>query len=313
LVSSTFTPDVVGDFGQFGGMFDITKLKEYEHPVLVSSTDSVGTKVKIACETGKNNTIGEDIVNHCVDDILVMGASPLFFLDYIGIAKLQPDIAKDIVAGLARSCKANGCVLIGGETAEMPDVYSQGDYDLVGTIVGVVERNNIIDGSTITPGDTIIGLRSNGLHTRKIVKEVVKKTYDFIFDATGKTFGEELLKPHRSYISILPFLKNGTIKGCAHITGGGFPDNADRILPGNCDAVISTGSWEPDAIFRFLQENGGVANEEMYRTFNMGIGMVLVSDKSRAETIMQSPELEMYNPVLIGSVRDGSGKVIMEW
>ena len=257
LVSSTYNSHVSGKFGQFGGMFDISHLKNMDAPILVSSTDSVGTKVKIAFDSKVYNTVGMDIVNHCVGDILVMGAKPLFFLDYIGINKLVPEVAEQIVEGLAAACRLNGCVLIGGETAEMPDIYSKGEFDLVGTIVGVVDGNKVVDGSSICAGDVLIGLRSSGLHTngyslaRKIVTEVGKKKYSDIFE-DGKTFGQALLEPHRSYIKLLPLMDRGIIKGCAHITGGGFTDNVDRILPPGCDAVIDAKSWEPLPIFKYL-------------------------------------------------------------
>ncbi|MDG5813762.1 phosphoribosylformylglycinamidine cyclo-ligase [Chitinispirillales bacterium ANBcel5] len=319
LVSSTYNGAVEGKFGQFGGMYDISALREMEAPVLVSSTDSVGTKVMIAFESGIRNTVGEDIVNHCVDDILVMGAKPLFFLDYIGIGKLVPETAEQIVEGLARACRANDCVLIGGETAEMPDIYSGEEFDLVGCIVGVADKNNIIDGSTIKPGDALIGLRSNGLHTngyslaRKIVREVAQKSYSDIFEPTGKTFAQELLRPHRSYIQVHSLMKQKLIKGCAHITGGGFPDNVDRILPADCDALIDTKTWEADQIFTFLQKSGNVENMEMYRTFNMGMGMVLAVASEHVEEVIGSAALEQFNPVRIGSVKAGTGKVVMEF
>ncbi|KMQ51369.1 phosphoribosylaminoimidazole synthetase [Chitinispirillum alkaliphilum] len=319
LVASTYNSNVQGQFGQFGGMYDISSLKDMPGPVLVSSTDSVGTKVKIAFETGVYDTVGQDIVNHCVDDILVMGAKPLFFLDYIGIGRLVPEIAEQLVSGLVSACKLNECVLIGGETAEMPDVYSSGEFDLVGCIVGVVNKPDVIDGSKIVPGDTLIGLRSNGLHTngysmaRKIVRELAKKEYSDIFEETGKTFGEELLRPHRSYAPILSLMQKGLIKGCAHITGGGFPDNVDRILPQNCDARIDARTWEPDPIFTFMQKAGNVENLEMYRTFNMGIGMVLAVKEDDAEKIVASGELKQFDPVVVGAVQQGSGKVMMEF
>jgi len=318
LVSSTYNSRVSGSFGQFGGMFDISHLKDADSPVLVSSTDSVGTKVKVAFDSKVYNTVGMDIVNHCVDDILVMGARPLFFLDYIGINKLIPNVALQIVEGLATACRGNDCVLIGGETAEMPDVYNEGEFDLVGTIVGVVGKNKIIDGSSIKPGDTVIGLRSVGLHTngfslaRKIVTEIGKKSYSDIFDG-GKTFGQALLEPHRSYIKLLPLMDKGVIKGCAHITGGGFPDNVNRILPPNCDAVIDAKSWELLPIFRYLQETGNVENAEMYRTFNMGIGMTAVVSPEDADAILKDNEIAEYEPIIIGKIESGTGEVQMRF
>ncbi|NLG16571.1 MAG: phosphoribosylformylglycinamidine cyclo-ligase [Fibrobacter sp.] len=319
LVSSTFNKHVVGKFGQFGGMFDLTGLSGMKNPILVSSTDSVGTKVMIAFETGVHGSVGQDIVNHCVDDILVLGARPLFFLDYIGLNKLVPQVLEEIVSGLTLACKANGCVLIGGETAEMPDLYGKGEYDLVGCIVGVLDKENMIDGSSIVPGNALIGLRSNGLHTngyslaRKIVREVAGKQYSDVFEATGRTFGQELLRPHRAYSPVLSFMEKKIIEGCAHITGGGFQDNVDRILPENCNAVINTSSWTPDPIFQWMQKAGNVEVEEMYHTFNMGVGLVLAVDQADVDTIMKAPELAAFEPVLIGNVSKGSGKVVLEF
>ncbi|MFW5812764.1 MAG: phosphoribosylformylglycinamidine cyclo-ligase [Fibrobacterota bacterium] len=318
LVASTYNDSVAGKFGQFGGMFDITSLKNMASPILVSSTDSVGTKVKIAFESRVYNTVGEDIVNHCVNDILVMGAKPLFFLDYIGIGKLVPETAEQIVEGLARACRLNGCVLIGGETAEMPDIYASGEFDLVGTIVGVVDKDKVIDGGDIKPGDVIIGLPSSGLHTngyslaRKIVREVGKKSYSDEFE-NGESFGQVLLRPHRSYIKTHSLMEKGLVKGCAHLTGGGFPDNIDRVLPSSCNALINTSSWTPLPIFQYLQKTGNVENNEMFRTFNMGIGMALVVSSENAEEVMTSSELAEYGPVRIGEIVSGTGTVVMEF
>ncbi|HON09948.1 MAG TPA: phosphoribosylformylglycinamidine cyclo-ligase [Chitinispirillaceae bacterium] len=319
LVSSTFNNHVVGKFGQFGGMFDLAGLSGMKNPILVSSTDSVGTKVMVAHETGVHNTVGQDIVNHCVDDILVLGARPLFFLDYIGLNKLIPEVLEGIITGLTVACKANGCVLIGGETAEMPDLYGEGEYDLVGCIVGVVDKEKIVDGSTIVPGNVLIGLRSNGLHTngyslaRKIVKEVAGKKYSDIFEETGNTFGHELLRPHRAYTPLLPYMEKKIIRGCAHITGGGFQDNVDRILPQNCNAVITTGSWKPDPIFTWMQKEGNVEAEEMYHTFNMGIGLCIAVDQADVDVIMKAPELAGFEPTVIGAITEGAGKVVLEF
>ncbi|MCL2218512.1 MAG: phosphoribosylformylglycinamidine cyclo-ligase [Chitinispirillia bacterium] len=318
LVSSTYNASVAGSFGQFGGMFDISHLKSMDAPVLVSSTDSVGTKVKVAFDSKVYNTVGMDIVNHCVDDILVMGAKPLFFLDYIGIGKLVPEIALQIVEGLARACRDSGCVLIGGETAEMPDIYGAGEFDLVGTIVGVVDKCRIIDGASITAGDAVIGLKSAGLHTngfslaRKIITEVGKKRYSDAFE-DGKTFGQALLEPHRSYAKLLPLMDRGIIKGCAHITGGGFPDNVNRILPSNCDAVINAKSWTPLPIFQYLQRTGNVEDSEMYRTFNMGIGMTLAVSPENVDTVLKDGGIAEFDPVVIGNIVSGAGAVQMKF
>lgn len=319
LVSATFNDRVMGSFGQFGGMYDITNIQGISHPVLVSSTDSVGTKVMIAFESGIHSTIGEDIVNHCVDDILVLGAKPLFFLDYIGIHKLEPQIAEQIITGLSAACKTNGCVLIGGETAEMPDLYKKGEYDLVGCIVGVVDKDNVVDGNEICSGDVLIGLRSNGLHTngyslaRKIVRDVAGKKYSDKFEETGKTFAQELLRPHRSYIPVYNLIQKRLIKGCAHITGGGFQDNVNRILPKNCNALITAQAWKPDPIFNWLQRNGNVEIDEMYHTFNMGIGFVLAVEENNVNTVMKSPELAAFEPVVIGNIGRGAAQVVMEY
>jgi phosphoribosylformylglycinamidine cyclo-ligase len=319
LVSSTYNKHVLGKFGQFGGMFSIGHLKEYKKPVLVSSVDGVGTKLKIAVEMGIHSTVGQDLVNHCVNDILVLGARPLFFLDYIGTGKLSREVLEKIVEGFAVACKAENCVLIGGETAEMPGMYAPGEYDLAGTIVGVVDEKEIIDGSAIKAGDVLIGLRSNGLHTngyslaRKIVSDAARASYRDVFQATGRTLGEELLRPHRAYSPVLALMKNKLIRGCAHITGGGFHDNVDRILPSTCDAVIDAKTWKPDAIFAWLQEKGGVETDEMYHTFNMSIGMVLAVKPSDRNVVLSAPEIKAFDPKAIGAVAKGSGIVRMEY
>lgn len=315
LVASTYTDRVLGNFGQFGGMFDISNLKGIQQPVLVSSTDSVGTKVMIAFETGNHQNVGKDIVNHCVNDILVMGAEPLFFLDYIGIYKLYPKVALEIVGGLTEACRENGCVLIGGETAEMPGLYKKDEYDLVGTIVGLVDRERVVDGSAIESGDVIVGLRSSGLHTngyslaRKIVREVGGKQYSDQF-GEGTTFGELLQEPHRSYLPLRSLMRQGLVKGCAHITGGGFQDNINRVLPLQCDAKIDASSWSPDPIYAWMQKTGNVAEEEMFRTFNMGIGMAVVVSSENEEQFLNAPEVHSFSPVKIGAVVNGSGRVI---
>ncbi|MBD3241002.1 MAG: phosphoribosylformylglycinamidine cyclo-ligase [Chitinivibrionales bacterium] len=319
LVKATHDSRVLGGFGHFGGLFDAAALKGMQDPVLVSSVDGVGTKLKIAFEVGRHDTVGEDIVNHCIGDILVLGARPLFFLDYLATGKLAPKVVESVIEGLARACKAAGCALIGGETAEMPGFYAEGEYDLAGSIVGVVDRGRIVDGHTIVAGDMLVGLRSSGLHTngyslaRKIVTEVAGKRYSDTFEETGKTFGEELLCPHRAYSPVLGLMDDGLVKGCAHITGGGFQENIDRILPSGCDAVVDTRSWQPQPIMRFLQQTGEVSNDDMYRTFNMGIGMVLAVAAADADTVLSRSELAAFEPVVIGRVDDGSGAVKMEY
>jgi phosphoribosylformylglycinamidine cyclo-ligase len=319
LVESTFNKNVVGKFGHFGGMFSLAALKSYKKPILVSSVDGVGTKLAIAAETGIHNTVGMDIVNHCINDILVLGAKPLYFLDYIATGKLDPDVFVKILDGLTRACKAADCVLIGGETAEMPGMYRAGEYDIAGTIVGVVDEKDVIDGSKIRKGDVLIGLRSNGLHTngyslaRKIVKDVAKKSYFDKFPETGRTLGEELLRPHRPYSPVLDLMKKGLIRGCAHITGGGFTDNVDRILPPKCDAAIDAGSWTPDPIFTWMQKTGRVENREMYRTFNMGIGMVLAVKPSDADKVLEAKAIAKFESRVVGKVTAGTGKVNLKF
>ena len=319
LVESTFNKNVVGKFGHFGGMFSIASLRHLKKPILVSSVDGVGTKLKIAAETGIHHTVGMDIVNHCINDILVLGASPLYFLDYIATGKLEPDVFVKVLSGLTKACKAAGCVLIGGETAEMPGMYQAGEYDIAGTIVGVVDEKDVIDGSKIRKGDIIIGLRSNGLHTngyslaRKIVKEVARKSYFDKFPETGRTFGEELLRPHRPYSPVLGLMKQGLVRGCAHITGGGFTDNVDRILPPGCDAAIDCTTWTPDAIFTWMQKTGNVENHEMYRTFNMGIGMVLAVKPSDAGKVLRAKAISKFEPRVVGTITTGKGKVNLKF
>jgi len=275
---STFSPQVL-NFGSFGSIFQI---KGYDEPVLVSSVDGVGTKLKIASLLDKNDTVGIDIVNHCVNDILCCGAEPLFFLDYIAMGKLMPEQIESIISGIAQACQKADCSLIGGETAEMPGIYSQGNYDLVGFIVGVVERENIIDGDSIAPGDTVLGLPSSGLHTNGY--SLVRKVFGIddnphclqtFYPQLGKTLGEELLQPHHCYYPQLkPFLP--LIKGLAHITGGGFAGNIPRILPDGLTAHIHKGSWDMLPIFKLIQEKSNIETAEMYRVFNMGIGMTIV-------------------------------------
>lgn len=319
LVESTFNKNVVGKFGHFGGMFSLASLKNYKKPILVSSVDGVGTKLKIAAETGIHDTVGMDIVNHCINDILVLGAKPLYFLDYIATGKLDPDVFVKVITGLTRACKDADCVLIGGETAEMPGMYKVGEYDIAGTIVGVVDEKDVIDGSKIKKGDVIIGLRSNGLHTngyslaRKIVREAGKKKYSDIFKETGLTFGQELLSPHRPYSPVLSLMKKGLIRGCAHITGGGFTDNVDRILSDKCDADIDAKSWTPNPIFTWMKKTGNVDNKEMYRTFNMGIGMVLAVKPSDADTVLRSKAIAAFEPCVVGKITAGTGKVNMKF
>jgi phosphoribosylformylglycinamidine cyclo-ligase len=294
LAKSTFTSGVLSDIGSFGGLFRLDP-HEYREPVLVSSADGVGTKLKVAFMTGRHDTIGADLVNHCVNDILVQGARPLFFLDYLATGRLQPSIAEQVVSGIALGCRENGCALIGGETAEMPGFYADGEYDLAGFIVGIVERSRVIDGRNITPGDVLIGLPSSGLHTNgySLARRVLFELCGFAPTATvpelGATVGEALLATHRSYLRVIePLLDRGCIKGMAHITGGGMTENLPRVLPDGCTAEIDRGAWEVPAIFRLLQARGRIDDEEMLRAFNMGIGMIVVVAAADREMVLRS-------------------------
>ena len=309
LLQSTHRPEVLSEVGNFGGLF---ALGEYEKPVLVSSTDSVGTKLKVAFMTGRHDTVGFDIVAHCGNDILVQGAEPLFFLDYIGTSKLHPEVIEQIVSGVAAGCREIGCALIGGEIAEMPELYTMGEYDLVGTIVGAVEESQLITGSKIAPGDVLVGLGSLGLHTngfslaRRIVFEVCDYDVDRYIPDLGTTIGSELLAYHKSYVkSVLALRERCDIKGIAHITGGGLSDNIVRILPPNCCAEIRKGTWEIPPIFRFLQEKGGVDEAEMYHVFNMGVGMVLVLPPNQIDATIASLRELGELPSLIGEIIHG--------
>jgi phosphoribosylformylglycinamidine cyclo-ligase len=318
LAKSTFTPGVLRGIGGFGGFFEL-KIKEYKEPVLLSSVDSVGTKLKVAFMMGQHDTVGEDIVNHCVNDILVHGAKPLFFLDYIGIGKLDPAVVTEIVRGLSKACRRVGCALVGGETAELPDFYEKGEYDLAGCIVGVVEKKKIIDGSNIRPGDRIIGLKSSGLHTngyslaRKVFFDVALFGVNDYMNELKTTLGKELLKVHRCYApSVLQVLKKFKIKGMAHITGGGIQGNLCRVLPPNCDAHIHIYAWKVPAIFRLIQGEGNIEEQEMFKVFNMGIGLVMVASKN--EVVKISNQLSSLGEVVfhIGEITSGNGQVILE-
>lgn len=308
LVGQTHGPQVLGKIGGFGGLFR-ANFPGMRDPVLVSSTDSVGTKLKIAFAMDKHDTVGADLVNHCVNDIAVVGARPLFFLDYIGCEKLEPRMFNQLLHGLASACRAAKCALIGGETAQLGDLYHKGEYDLVGCIVGVVDRKKIIDGRKIKPGDAILGLPSNGLHTngyslaRKILFGKMKLKLMSHLPRSTTVIGHELLRVHRNYQPLLAKAPNGMIKGLAHITGGGLIDNLPRILPKNCDAIIDTKSWRPPQIFPVLRAGGKIDRKEMYQVFNMGIGMaVIVSerDAKRAMSILKAKR--------IGQIQRGRGK-----
>ncbi len=282
LARSTFTPGVLTEIGSFGALFR-ADFGRYTDPLLVSSCDGVGTKLKIAFLTGTHHTVGYDLVSHCVSDIMVQGARPLFFMDYIACGKLLPGVVEKVVAGLARGCSETGCALIGGETAEMPDFYAPGEYDLAGFIVGVVDRTRLLDGSRITPGDRLIGLPSAGLHTngyslaRRIFFDRLGFNVVDVVQELGATVGDLLLAPHQSYFAQLePLLDSGLLKGMAHITGGGITDNLPRILPASTAAMIARGTWPVLPIFDYMKAAAQIDEGEMYRTFNMGIGMILV-------------------------------------
>jgi phosphoribosylformylglycinamidine cyclo-ligase len=322
-VRKTLRREVLGSIGGFGGLFALD-LKKHKRPVLVSSMDGVGTKLKIAVALNKHDTVGQDLVNHCVNDIAAVGAEPLFFLDYIGMGQLTPRVFDQIIDGLVKACRKAGCALIGGETAQLPGIYGTGDYDLVSTIVGVVERDRIIDGSRIRPGDAIIGLASTGLHTngyslaRQILFAQMGVRLDDYHGALGCTFGEELLKVHRNYWPVIQKIRNSkleirnSIHGIAHITGGGFYDNIPRVLPKNCHAVIRRGSWNVLPIFKLLQEGGGVTDEEMHHVFNMGIGMVLIVDPQSAGAVRKVGTRAGVKSYLIGEIRKGKPTVVIE-
>ena len=293
LARATFTPAVLSDLGSFGGLFKLD-CSAYMEPVLVSSADGVGTKLRVAFMTGRHDTVGADLVNHCVNDILVQGARPLFFLDYLATGQLSPAIAEQVIAGMAQGCRENGCALIGGETAEMPGFYGDGEYDIAGFIVGVVERTRIIDGTQVAPGDSLIALPSTGLHTngyslaRRILFERNGLAHDTVIPEIGATVGEALLAPHRSYLStLLPLLDTGVVKGLAHITGGGITENLPRILPEGCSASVQLNSWTVPPVFSLLQKLGSIAMPEMFRTFNMGVGMIVVCASSDREGVLR--------------------------
>jgi phosphoribosylformylglycinamidine cyclo-ligase len=294
LARTTFNARTLSEIGSFGGMFD-GAFPSMRQPVLVASADGVGTKLKIAFATGVHNTIGRDLVNHCVNDILVQGARPLFFLDYIATGRLSPETITGIVDGITTGCRENGCVLLGGETAEMPGFYADGEYDVAGFIVGVVDRAKIIDGKMIEPGDVVLGLPSKGLHTngyslaRKLFFETLGYKPDTFVDELGQTVGDALLQTHLSYLSALgPLLDSGIIKGLAHITGGGLLENIPRILPAETAVEIKRGSWPVLPLFQLMQRAGSVAEPEMFRTFNMGLGMVIVCAAAAAAEIQDS-------------------------
>jgi len=312
LVKQTHDPQVLGKVGGFGGLFQ-ARFPGMRQPVLVASIDSVGTKLKIAFVLDKHDTVGADLVNHCVNDIAVLGARPLFFLDYIGCEKLERRMFQELLRGISRACRSAGCALLGGETAQLPGMYRPGEYDLAGCIVGVVERDKIVDGKKIRPGDVILGLESNGLHTNgySLAREILfgKMHLKVSSRVPGSTMivGKELLRVHKNYQPLLARIPSNVIKGLAHITGGGLIDNLPRILPPNCDAVVEAKSWKVPRIFQILQRNGNIDLREMYQVFNMGIGMVAVVAEENARRAMS-----MLQAKRIGRIERGSGKTVLK-
>jgi len=309
LLRQTHSPQVLGKVGGFGGLF-LARFPGMREPALVASIDGVGTKLKIAFAMDKHDTIGVDLVNHCVNDIAVLGARPLFFLDYLGCERLEPRVFQQLLRGLSRACRSAGCALLGGETAQMPGMYRRGEYDLAGCIVGIVERNKIIDGRKIRPGDAVLGLASNGLHTngyslaREILFQKMPLKVNSRLPGFSNSIGKELLRVHKNYQPLLAKIPSGVIKGLAHITGGGLIDNLPRILPSNCDAVIETKSWKVPRIFQILQQNGNIDLREMYQVFNMGIGMAAVVAEQHANRV-----ISILKAKPIGRVERGIGKV----
>ena len=329
LLASTHRREVLGKVGGFGGLFALD-VKRYHQPVLVSSMDGVGTKLKLAFAMDQHDTIGQDLVNHCVNDIAVLGAEPLFFLDYLGTGKLEPHVFTEIIKGFARACAENHCALIGGETAQMPGFYPAGEYDVSGTIVGVVEKSRMLNGrKTVKAGDAVIGIASSGLHTngyslaRKVLFEQLKLKPTSRVPELRNTIGAELLKVHVSYgplvqrllkefnIQHSTFNTQQPIKAFAHITGGGFIDNIPRVLPRNCDAVIRKGAWDVLPIFQIIAERGGVPEAELYQVFNMGIGMVAIVAATQAKAVLKAIRAGKHQARVIGEVVRGCGQVRM--
>ena len=313
LVESTFTAGARGAFGGFGGMFRVPE--GMRKPLLVASADGVGTKIKIAIEADRHDTIGHCLVNHCVNDILVQGAKPLFFLDYVAFGKLIPSVVEGVVAGVSAGCRENGASLIGGETAEMPGVYTPPDYDLAGFIVGAVEEDEVITSAGVQDGDVLVGLESSGLHTngyslaRRILADRLKLgVHDPFPEAGGKSVADVMLAVHRSYLPILGSVL-GHIHAMAHITGGGIPGNLDRALPSHLDAVVETSAWDIPSTFRVLEAAGGIDRAEMYRAFNMGVGMVVITDTAGAARIRDLASQAGVGNWIIGHTRPGSGRV----
>ncbi|PYJ08059.1 MAG: phosphoribosylformylglycinamidine cyclo-ligase [Verrucomicrobia bacterium] len=335
LLAATHRPEVLGKVGGFGGLFALD-MRRFKQPVLVSSVDGVGTKLKIALAMGRHDTIGQDLVNHCVNDIAVLGAEPLFFLDYIGTGKLEPRVFTAIIKGFAKACAENRCALIGGETAQMPGFYRAGEYDVSGTIVGVVEKSRLLDGQAIRAGDAVIGLASSGLHTngyslaRKIFFEQMKLKPQTFVPELRNTIGAELLKVHVSYGPLIQRLlrafnperevaprktgasRSNAIKGLAHITGGGFVDNIPRVLPKKCDVIIRKGAWDMPPIFQLIRSRGRVPEKELCQVFNMGIGMAVIVSATEADEVLRFIRAQRQKAWFIGEVVRGTGTVRVE-
>ena len=314
LVESTFTAGARGGFGGFGGMFRMPS--DAKRPVLVASADGVGTKVKVAIEAGRHDTIGQDLVNHCVNDILVQGATPMFFLDYLAFGKLDPAVVEQVVAGVAAGCRENGCALIGGETAEMPGVYTPPDYDIAGFIVGCVEEDRILGPERVREGDALVGLASSGLHTngyslaRRVVSERLRLKAGDEFPGEDASVADVLLRVHRSYLPALRGVLD-RIHAMAHITGGGLPGNVNRALPKNLDAVIESDKWTVPNLFRILGEAGQIVRDELLRSFNMGVGLIVITDDSDADAIIQSAAVAGVPAWRLGRTVRGAGRVII--
>lgn len=312
LVSGTRDSNTLADVGLFGGLYRVPT--DVPNPILVSSADGCGTKLKVAFRANRHDTIGEDLVNHCVDDILVQGARPMFFMDYLATGALDEGTAAAIIEGIARGCERNRCALLGGETAEMPGFYAEGEYDLAGFIVGIVSGDGVLDGSTIEVGDSLVALASNGLHTngyslaRKIVFERLGLSVEDDFPDTDRSVADVLLDVHRSYLDSLgPEVQSGSIKGLAHITGGGIPGNLPRSLPEGCGAVIDGSTWEVPTVFHVLQEAGGVDLDEMYRVFNMGVGMIAAVPSAEADALVERLASAGETAWVCGEVVEGEG------
>lgn len=319
IVRETFNAHVLSDIGSFGGLFRLD-FSGMESPVLVSSTDGVGTKLRVAQAMKIHDGVGSDLVCHCVNDILVQGARPLFFLDYFATGRLQPPVMVEVIRGMAAACRENGTVLIGGETAEMPGFYSEGEYDVAGFIVGLVDEKNLLDGKAVREGDILIGLPSAGLHTngyslaRKILIDQLALDYQTIVPEAGGKIGEVLLRPHPSYLKpLLPLVETRSLRAMAHITGGGLTDNVPRVLPEDCDARIKVGSWDVLPIFRYLFEKGHVELQEMFRVFNMGVGMVLIVAPDRIEEVTRRLDTMRQRYFFIGNVIKGSRRVVYDF